>query len=163
MVLKFKGKRIMIKKILKITLLMPLVLMAEVNMQESLYDAADEMIAFDNKMNKLIAEHNQYDDEDLEEMHKNDISIEDFEDTPTGYELNQKINDGNNTKVDVDVLDGILTITQVTKVRKAIENGFETTMSSSKVSLFIPNDADETKVQSDYVNGILKITISKKK
>ncbi len=148
----------------KITILISLSLLlnAEINIQKNIYDAADEMIEFDNKLNKLIAEHNQYDDDDLEEMHKNDISIEDFEDTPTGYELNQKIEDANNTKIDVDVLDGVLAITTEKKVRVAIKNGYETTISSSKVSLFIPNDADESKIQNTYKDGFLKITIPRK-
>ena len=142
---------------------MPFLLSAEVNMQQGVYDAADEMMAFDKKMNKLIAEHNQYDDEDLKEMYKNDISIEDFEDTATGYELHQKIEDSGNTKVDVNVSDGVLTITTKKRERVEIENGYETTMSRSKVSLFIPNDADEHRVQSTYVDGFLKIIIPKKK
>ena len=142
---------------------MPFLLSAEVNMQQGVYDAADEMMAFDKKMNKLIAEHNQYDDEDLKEMYKNDISIEDFEDTATGYELHQKIEDSGNTKVDVNVSGGVLTITTKKRERVEIENGYETTMSRSKVSLFIPNDADEHRVQSTYVDGFLKIIIPKKK
>ena len=150
-------------KIIKLIILSSLLLLAEVDMKKGVYDAADEMIEFDKKMNKLIAEHNQYDDEDLEEMHKNDISIEDFEDTPIGYELNQKIEDANNTKIDVDVIDGVLTITTEKKVRVAIKNGYETTVSSSQVSLFIPNDGDETHIQSDYKNGFLNIVIPKKK
>ena len=150
-------------KIVKLMILVPLLLSAEVDMQKSMYDAADEMIEFDNKLNKLIAEHNQYDDEDLEEMHKNDISIEDFEDTSTGYALNQKIEDANNTKIDVDVSDGVLTITTEKRVRVAIKNGYETTMSSSKSSLFIPNDADESKIKSQYTNGFLTITIPRRK
>ncbi len=145
-----------------ILILLSLLLNAEINIQKNIYDAADEMIEFDNKLNKLIAEHNQYDDEDLEEMHKNDISIEDFEDTSLGYELNKKIEDANNTKIDVDVLDGVLTITTEKKVRVAIENGYETTISSSKVSLFIPNDADESNIQNTYTDGFLKIVIPKK-
>ncbi len=149
-------------KIVKLMILIPLLLSAEVDMQKSVYDAADEMIEFDNKLNKLIAEHNQYDDEDLEEMHKNDISIEDFEDTSTGYELNQKIEDANDTKIDVNVLDGLLTITTEKKVRVAIKNGYETTISSTKVSLFIPNDADESKIQNTYKDGFFKITIPRK-
>ena len=152
-------------KIVKIMILIliPLLLNAEVDMQKSVYDGANEMMNFDNKMNKLIAEHNQYNDKEVEEMHKNDISIEDFEDTPMGYALNQKIEDANNTKIDVDVLDGVLTITAEKKVRVAIENGYETIMTSSKVSLFIPNDADESKIQSKYLDGFLKITMPKKK
>ncbi len=150
-------------KIVKLLVLIPLLLSAEIDMQRNIYDGADEMMAFDKKMNKLIAEHNQYDDEDLEEMHKNDISIEDFEDTATGYELNQKIEDANSTKVAVAVSDGVLTITTDKKVRVAIENGYETTITSSKVSLFIPHDADESRVQHNYIDGFLKITIPKKK
>ncbi len=150
-------------KIVKLMIIIPLLLSAEVDMKKSVYDAANEMIEFDNKLNNIIAEHNKYDDEDLKEMRKNDISIEDFEDTPTGYELNQKIEDANNTKIDVDVLDGLLTITTEKKVRVKIDNGYETTITSSKVSLFIPNDADESKIESDYSNGFLKITMPKKK
>ena len=150
-------------KIVKLMIIIPLLLSAEVDMKKSVYDAANEMIEFDNKLNNIIAEHNKYDDEDLKEMRKNDISIEDFEDTPTGYELNQKIEDANNTKIDVDVSDGLLTITTEKKVRVAIDNGYETTMTSSKVSLFIPNDADESRIQSNYSNGFLKITMPKKK
>ena len=149
--------------LLILTIVTPLFLHAEIDMQKSVYDAADEMIAFDNKLNRLIAEHNQYDDDDLEEMYQNDISIEDFEDTPTGYELNQKIEDYNNTKIDVDVVDGVLIVTTEKKVRVAIENGYETTMSSSKVSLFIPEDADEKTLQSKFIEGFLKITMTKKK
>ena len=150
-------------KIVKLMIIIPLLLSAEIDMKKSVYDAANEMIEFDNKLNNIIAEHNKYDDEDLKEMRKNDISIEDFEDTPTGYELNQKIEDANNTKIDVDVLDGLLTITTEKKVRVKIDNGYETTITSSKVSLFIPNDADESKIESDYSNGFLKITMPKKK
>ena len=150
-------------KIIKLIILSSLLLLAEVDMKKGVYDTADEMIKFDKKMNKLIAQHNKYSDKDIEEMHKNDISIEDFEDTPNGYELNQKIEDANNTKIDVDVLDGVLTITTKKRVRVAIENGYETTISSSKVSLFIPNDADESKIQSSYIDGFLKIIMPKKK
>ncbi len=150
-------------KIVTTLILLTLLLSAEVDMQKAIYDGADEIIEFDNKLNKIIAQHNKYSDKDIEEMHKNDISIEDFEDTPNGYELNQKIEDANNTKIDVDVLDGVLTITTKKRVRVAIENGYETTISSSKVSLFIPNDADESKIQSSYIDGFLKIIIPKKK
>lgn len=155
----------MMKNIIKTVVFMSITLSAEIDMQKGLYDAAEEMMAFDEKMNRLIAEHNGIDEEEYAEMHKNDIAIEDFEEIENGYQLIHTVTDANNTKVTVALVDGVLTIEIVTRKKElilnAVEGGVETTIESSKQSLFIPNDADEGSMESSYLNGILKILLHK--
>lgn len=155
----------MIKNTIKMLIVMSITLNAEVNMQKGIYDAAEEMIAFDKKMNRLIAEHNELTLEESETMHQNDIDIEDFEELENGYQLIYTIADANHTKVKVEVLEGMLTILIITDKKEliinGIEGGIETTVDSSKQSLFIPNDADSTSMKSTYDNGVLKILFYK--
>ena len=157
----------MIKNIIKMSLILSIVLSAEVSIQEKVYDAADEMIAFDEKMNRLIREHNEISEEENEEMHQNDIDIEDFEESKNAYELTHKIVDANNTKVTVGVLDGVLNIVMVTRKKELVSNngeeGVETTVDTSNQSIFIPNDADASSMQSSYIDGVVKIIIYKSK
>jgi HSP20 family molecular chaperone IbpA len=155
----------MYKKIVKIasfiTLFYTTMVFADIDMQKGVYDAAEEMMAMDEKMNRAIDEHNRqnWDDEDMELV---DISINDFEETQNGYQLIKEIPDANETEVSVQVKDGILTISTVTKMREISEFSESVTMSSSASSLFIPTDADENRVQESYINGVLKITLLKK-
>ncbi|SFV51519.1 hypothetical protein MNB_SV-12-779 [hydrothermal vent metagenome] len=148
--------------ILTIGLFGSLPIYAEVDMQKGVYDAAEEIIEFDKKMNRAIAEHNQINPEDETEA----VTIEDFEETEHGYLLQRNIPDTNLTKVDVKLKDGMLTISTTTTEKETITSGtttgYETTTTSSTTSLFIPNDADESKMEKSYENGILKITFPKK-
>ena len=155
----------MYKKIVKITSFITLfyttIVFADIDMQKGVYDAAEEMMAMDEKMNRAIDEHNRlnWDDEDTQ---LETITINDFEETQNGYQLIKEIPDSNDTEVNVQVKDGILTISTVTKMREITEFSESVTMSSSASSLFIPTDADENRVQESYINGVLKITLLKK-
>ncbi|CAA6803009.1 MAG: Unknown protein [uncultured Sulfurovum sp.] len=153
------------KKIMFMAFLTPLVAFSEINLQKEIYDAAEEMMKFDEKMNQIIAEHNNiaYDgDEDLE---FSNVSIDDFREVVNGYELRKDIND-TNVKVKVKTKDSLLTISLLTKEVKELvyegETGTETIMSSSSIALPIPNDADENKLISTYSDGILIIKLPKK-
>jgi len=148
--------------IIVIGLLINLPIYADVDMQKGVYDSAEEMIEFDEKMNRAIAEHNQLDPEDAKEA----SMVEDFKETKSGYLLTRDIPDTNNTKIDVKLEKGMLTISTTTTEKKKIANGditgYQSIKSSSTVSLFIPNDVDENKMQKSYKNGVLEIRFPKK-
>ena len=156
-----------IKNIKKLYLLIFLssISFSEVDLQTGVYDAAEEMMAFDNKMNQLIKEHNQVmfddDEEELEE-----IKVEDFEEREKSYILEKTISESHNKKVEVKVLNGLLSvIIKSIESDKLIVDGItshETTMSGSTMSLFIPVDADENQMKYSYRDGILKIVLPKK-
>ena len=134
-------------------------LMAEVNLERGVYEAADDMVRFDNKLNKLIAEHNNI---DLEE---DNTPINDFEETKTGYRLIETI-DNNSSKVEVNLKDRVVTVV-ITKTEKNIvnsngEKSYEITKSESSSSLFLPEDADENSMKKEYQDGILTVEFLKK-
>jgi HSP20 family molecular chaperone IbpA len=154
----------MYKNILFMTagLIVTLPIYAEIDVQKGMYDAGEEMIIFDKKMNRAIAQHNQIDLEDEEQL-----QVEDFEETESGYRLKRNIPDSKNTKVDVKLADGILIISTSTKEKEILDidyitEGYESTISSSSISLFLPNDADDTKMSKSYKNGVLIVTFPKK-
>jgi len=119
------------------------------------------MMAFDEKMNRLIAAHNG---EDYEE--EQGSSIVDFEEKENSYVLEREIEDSNNTKIELSINNGLLTIETTVREQEALETetgvGYETTMSKSSTSLYIPADADQDTMQDIYKNGILKVTFLKK-
>jgi len=141
-------------------------LMSEIDMQKGVYDAAEEMIRFDEKMNKAIAEHNKIDAEDDAEMRLQTMMINDFEETEDGYVLTEEIEEFINTEVEVRVEEGLLIISTVTVEKEITQEELNiseiNTMSSFNVSLFIPNDADEAKMEKSYKDGILKVFFPKK-
>jgi len=159
----------MYKYIIVIIALFSLVVHADSNMQRGMYDSAEEMIRFDEKMNRAIAEHNQLDEEDKDEMLMNAM-VEDFEERDSEYILKRDIPNSNNTKIDVKVKDGMLSITTTTIEQERIKDlteegnisGFETIKSSSSMFLTIPNDADESRMKRSYENGVLEIRFPKK-
>jgi len=148
--------------IIIIGLLINLPIYADVDMQKGVYDSAEEIIEFDEKMNRVIAEHNMLDPEDAKEA----SMVEDFKETKSGYVLTRDILDVNNTKVDVKLEKGILTISMSTtekeEIAKGAISGYQSIKSSSIVSLFIPHNADENKMQKSYKNGVLEIRFPKK-
>jgi len=157
----------MYKKITRKTFLIlffTLPLFSDIGMQEGVYDAAEEMMKFDTKMNQLIAEHNQLDEEDKREFEK--TRIEDFEETENGYILKKNISDGNGTKVGVSLKNGMLSISIQTTEKEVLlignERSYETTMNSSTSSLYLPQDADEKSMKHEYKEGVLKVTFLKK-
>ena len=147
------------KKIVLIVLLNNVIIFADVGLQEGVYNAAEEMIAFDEEMTRLIEEHNQID------MDEEENRIEDFEETEKGYILKTNI-DGNNTTVDVILKDRMITISIVQREKEMIQVGaetsYESTISSSATALFLPADADDKTMQKIYQNGILEVTFLKK-
>jgi HSP20 family molecular chaperone IbpA len=143
-----------------------LFLMAEVDLQKGLYDAADEMMRYDEKMNQAIMRHNQITPERDREMRLNDNTIEDFEETDGGYLLEQEIKDSNQTKIDVTLSDGTLMISTTTIKEESVVTELETlrkiTEKTSVTSLFIPQDADEQTMEKSYKDGFLKVRFLKK-
>lgn len=138
---------------------------AEINLTKSIYEAAEEMMLFDEKMNQAIAKHNGFDESDDYEMRLHDL-VNDFEEIEDGYRLEHEVEDVKNSKVHVDVKDGVLTV-KTTMIDKAFMNfdensSYSTTMSAYSFSLFVPNDADIERMEESYVNGILKIIFPKK-
>lgn len=150
-----------IKFLIKLLLLGNMFLFAESNLQKGVYDAAEEMMEFDEKMNRLIAEHNGVDYEK-----EKSSNIVDFEETQNGYVLERDIEDNNNTQIELSLKDGMLTIETTVreqeKIRTKSEITYETTMSKSSTSLYIPSNADENTMREEYKNGILKVTFLKK-
>ncbi len=147
-----------IKKMVVILLsLSPLV--AEVNLDRGVYEAADDMVRFDNKLNRLIAEHNNID------LDEENTPLNDFEETKTGYRLTETI-DNNSSKIEVNLKDRVLTIV-ITKTEKNLldiagEKSYEIIKSESSSSLFLPEDADENSMQKEYQDGILTVKFLKK-
>jgi HSP20 family molecular chaperone IbpA len=139
---------------------------AELDLQKSMYDAADEMMRMDEKMNRAIAEHNQIDPAEDEVMRLHAMTIEDFEETKDGYKLEQSIENPEHTKVEVSIEEDLIIITTTSVENEVDKNELNITktmtMSSSSVSLLIPNDADKNKMEKSYENGLLKINFPKK-
>jgi len=160
------NKEIMVLKwnmkfAIKLFLLGNMLLFADSNLQKGVYDAAEEMMKFDEKMNRLIAEHNGVDYE-KEKM----SNIVDFEETQNTYVLERHIEDNNNTQIELSLKDGMLTIETTIREQEEIrtenEISYETTMSKSTMSLYIPSNVDENTMREEYKNGILKVTFLKK-
>ena len=150
-----------LKKITILLLFSNLFLYADITLQTSVYDAAEEMMKFDEKMNKLIAKHNGVDYE------KQDMSsIVDFEERENTYVLERNIEDNNNTQIELSIKDGKLiietTVREQEEIRTETEISYETTMSTSSTSLYIPKTVDEASMYEEYKNGILKVTFLKK-
>jgi HSP20 family molecular chaperone IbpA len=150
-----------IKFTIKFLLLGHISIFADNNLQESVYDAAEEMMQFDEKMNRLIAEHNG------EEYEKEKMSsIIDFEETKNTYVLERDIEDNNNTQIELRLENGLLTIETTVReqeeIRTETQSSYETIMSKSSMSLYIPSNADENTMHEEYKNGILKVTFLKK-
>jgi len=158
---KQSKKRLSIKRVMTLLFLANMTLFAEVNLQEGVYDAAEEMMQFDEKMNRLIAEHNGVDYE-KEKMN----TIVDFEEKENLYLLEREIEDNNNTQIELSINNGMLTIDTTVKEQEALQTetgvSYETTITKSSMSLYVPADADEDTMQEIYKNGILKVTFLKK-
>jgi len=135
---------------------------ADIDRQRGVYDSAEEMMAMDEKMNQAIREHNALNDDYEDFDQESRVKINDFQETQSGYQLIRKIADFNQTKIGIQIEDGILTISTSRSVTEKTEFSELTTISSSASSLFIPNDADEFRMKQRYTNGILKITLPKK-
>ena len=133
----------------------------DIDLQKGIYDAAEEMMEFDEKMNRMIAKHNGV---DYEEDSSSDII--DFEEREHSYVLERNIKDNKNTQIEINLKDGVLNIDiTVRKQEKVEENGeisYETTLTKSTIPLYLPQDADENTLQESYENGILKVTFRKK-
>jgi len=159
---KQSKKRLSIKKVVTLLFLANIMLFAEVDLQKAIYDSAEEMMRFDEKMNRLIAEHNGV---DYEEEKMNTIVV-DFEEKEKSYVLEREIEDNDNTQIELSLKDGLLTIDTTVREQEKLNTetgiGHETTISKSSMSLYIPSDADEDTMQEVYKNGILKVTFLKK-
>jgi len=152
----------MIKVISLVFLFACIPLLADTDMQKGLYDSAEEMMAMDEKMNRAIREHNRLDPTWDESLELEVISVHDFEEKENSYVLERKIDEGNQTKIDVTLENGKVTISTTTTTIEKTEFSESKTMSSSSTSLFLPNDADETKMEKSYENGLLRIIFPKK-
>ena len=147
-------------KIYIVLLLSNVTLFADIDLQKGVYNAAEEMIEFDEKMNQLIAEHNgvKYEKE-------NTSNIIDFEEKENSYVLERNIEDNNNTQIELSLKDRMLSIEITIREQEEIktETGIshETTMTQSTTSLYVPHNADENTMQDSYKDGILKITFQK--
>ena len=147
-------------------------LFAEIDIQTNIYDAAEEMIAFDEKMNKAIAEHNQMSEEEEDEALLNSMMINDFEESITGYKLEKEIANFDSNEISVNIQGNLLVISLKStdkeihkkKIHKEELNITEIeTISSLESSLIIPDDADTSQMTQTFKNGILTITFPKKK
>ena len=159
----------MYKNSIKMMLLafsMTLFLYGEVDIQKNIYDAAEEMMRFDEKMNRAIAEHNRVTPEEDAEMQLESSMIRDFEERADSYLLEREIPYPDETEVEVTLEDGLLTVTMTTIEREEREEDLNIStimmMNSSSFSLFLPPDADENRVEKYYNGGVLMITIAKK-
>ncbi len=134
--------------------------LAEENLQKTIYDGAEEMIRFDEKLNQAIREHNQIEDED--DIDLNNMQVNDFLETPQGYLLEQEIENYEETEVNVKIENDLLIISTQTLDKDffstELNNTKVTTVSSLSVSLIIPNNADQNKMQKRYSKGLLTVT-----
>ena len=135
-------------------------LFADTDLQRSVYDAAEDMMKFDEKMNLLIAKHNG-----VEYTKENSNNIMDFEERENSYVLERTIEDNNNTQIELSLKERLLSIEVTVREQKEIKTeagvGYETTMTQSTTPLYLPKNADETTMQDSYKDGILKITFQK--
>ena len=147
-------------------------LFAEIDIQTNIYDAAEEMIAFDEKMNKAIAKHNQMSEEEEDEALLNSMMINDFEESITGYKLEKEIANFDSNEISVNIQGNLLVISLKStdkeihkkKIHKEELNITEIeTISSLESSLIIPDDADTSQMTQTFKNGILTITFPKQK
>lgn len=149
-----------IKIYIMLLLLSTLSLFADIDLQKSIYDSADEMVKFDEKMNRLIAEHNGV------EYERESSNIIDFEERENYYLLERNIEENNNTQIELSLKDRVLSIEITVREQEEIKtetiSSQETTMSQSTTSLYIPENADENTLEESYKNGILKVIFQKK-
>ena len=135
-------------------------LFADTDLQRSVYDAAEDMMKFDEKMNLLIAKHNG-----VEYTKENSNNIMDFEERENAYVLERTIEDNNNTQIELNLKERLLSIDVTVREQKEIKTetgvGYETTLTQSTTPLYLPKNADETTMQDSYKDGILKITFQK--
>ena len=161
---KIRGLQFMLKISIKCYIIIfftgNIPVFADINLQKGLYDAAEDIMDFDEKLNRLIAKHNGV------EYKKEDSSdIMDFEEKEYSYILERKIEDDNNTQIEITLVERILSI-EIT-VREQIEIkteagvSQETTLTQSITPLYLPQNADENTMQDSYRNGVLKITFKK--
>ena len=155
------------RKIWGVLCLLTVPLLSEISLQENIYDAANEMVRFDEKMNRAIAEHNQeylgeektFDEEMTIEAPSD---INDFEETEDGYKLILHFENINKNQIKTEINNNILTITRTIRERKKIASTDISTIESSIISILIPNKANQEKMEKKYQNGTLKITFNKK-
>ena len=154
----------MLKQSIKIYIIFLLLgnvtLFADINLQKSVYDSAEDMMEFDEKMNRLIAKHNG-----VEYEKEKSSNIMDFEEQENAYVLERDIEDNNNTQIELSLEDRMLSIEITIREQKKIKTetgiSYETTMTQSTIPLYIPQNANENTMQESYKNGILKITFQK--
>lgn len=142
-------------------------LFAEIDIQTNIYNAAEEMIAFDEKMNKAITKHNQMSEDEEDEALLNSMMINDFEESTTGYKLEKEIANFDSNEISVNIQGNLLIISLKStekEIHKKESNITEIeTISSLESSLIIPNDADTSQMIQTFKNGILTITFPKQK
>lgn len=132
---------------------------AEIDIQQNIYDGAEDVGAFDQMLNQLIADHNGID------MDDETYPVEDFEETKDGYILRHTV--PSNAKVEIKIEQRLLTISTKDKENRSItisdsEEGYEMIMNSSMVSFSLPENADETSMERHYEDGVLVIKFTKK-
>jgi len=137
-------------------------LFGEIDLQKGIYDSAEEMMALDAKMNRAIAEHNRESSDWNDSIKMEVMSVHDFEERENSYVLEREIPDPENTKVEVTLSNGELTISTSTTTIEKTEFSESKTVSTSSSSLFIPTDADDTKMEKSYADGVVKIVFPKK-
>ncbi len=152
--------RLDIKTFIILILLSSIQLFAEVDLQKGIYDAAEDIMEFDEKINQLIAKHNG-----VEYKKESTSNIIDFEEKEHSYVLERNIEDNNNTQIELSLVDRILTIEITVREKKEVKTeqgiSYETTITQSITPLYIPKNADEHTMQDSYKNGVLKITFQK--
>ena len=135
-------------------------LFAEVDLQKGVYDAAEDIMEFDEKLNRLIAEHNG-----VKYEKDSNSTIMDFEEKENAYVLERNIEDNNNTQIELTLNDRILSIETTVREQKKIKTetgvSYETTITQSTTPLYLPKNADENTMKDSYKNGVLKITFKK--
>lgn len=143
-------------RLILVIFLLSMHLYGEINIQKNIYDAAEEMIRYDEKMNRAIAAHNQVPYEKLELT-----TINDFEETKDGYLLEQTIKNPSQTKVKVSIEKGLLIISTKIENKDFFNTEFNnseiTTIESMSISLIIPHNANKNKIKKNYKNGILRV------
>jgi len=151
------------KKIYILPIIITLPIFSDIDIQKNIYDSADEVIRMDEKMNRAIAQHNNYTPLEDEKMRQNTLLVEDFEEKENSYILKREIDPTKNPKIDIKIKNSQLTITTTTKEQTKTQNGYITAIKSSESSICIPYNADIKSMKKEYKDGILKITFKKKK
>ncbi len=100
-------------------------------------------------------------------IHSSGVFSSGFQDKGDHYELKIRVNDLNNSKVNITAENGMITVTTRAQKKQEQTKGnygkvISFASSSSTQSFTLPSDADEATIKAEQSDNVITITISKK-